>query len=284
MKVQNVRRWAPSGPRGWLAATVALATASAVRELLHPFLGSASPGYMFCIAAALVEFYFGLAPALVTMVIGLGIADVLFVPPYLNISVFDHNDLILFLTYPAITLLIIGLIERLRRAQYHSALIASVARSRYEILLRADNERLLARRDADETHRLLRVLTQRHDQLVFIKAVDPTGATETSDATRDSVANAAAANTNTDTDTDTDAASTTAADQVAPLAPNATTQPGNRFGDVHADDLERVLAMPTPGNHRVRLRAGNGEYRPTDAICERFATPTGLFFVLRLDS
>ncbi len=49
--------------------------------LLHPLLGPIMPGTAFCIAAALVEYFCGLAPALTVMVVGMGIADYLFVPP-----------------------------------------------------------------------------------------------------------------------------------------------------------------------------------------------------------
>lgn len=205
-------------------------------------------------AAALIEFFFGLAPALTVMVIGLGIADYVFVPPYFELSIFDHGDVALLVTYPILTLLIIGLIERLRRSQYHSELVAQVSRSRYEILLRADNERLVARRDADETHRLLRVLTDRHGLLVFMLAVE------------------------------LDAYSSSTA--------RSEVQPGSRFNDVHPDDVERVLSTLTLGSHRVRVNvdmpanralADTDAYQTVDALCERFATPAGDFVTFRLD-
>lgn len=78
------------------------------------------PGTAFCIAAALVEYFCGLAPALTVMVLGLGIADYLFVPPYATIAVFDRADVVLLVSYPLVTLLVIILIERLRRAQFRA--------------------------------------------------------------------------------------------------------------------------------------------------------------------
>jgi hypothetical protein len=68
--------------------------------LLSPFLGPAMPGALFCVAAALIEYFFGLGPALTVMLVGLVIADYLFVPPYADFSVFDHSDLMLVVSYP----------------------------------------------------------------------------------------------------------------------------------------------------------------------------------------
>ncbi|MCY0389238.1 DUF4118 domain-containing protein [Robbsia sp. Bb-Pol-6] len=266
MKVQNARRWAPTGPRAWLFAALSLLLASAVRGSLHPVLGPASPGFAFCIAAALIEYFFGLAPALTVMTVGLVIADYLFVPPYGDLTYFDRSDVTLLVTYPLITIVVIVLIERLRRAQYRSELVASVAQCRYEILLRSDNERLLARRHADETHRLLRELTHRRDQLVFIRAVNPTP-----------LAN-------------DPAAVPAIAPEVVPGTRPATRslgnglQAGDRFDAVHPADIERVLTVLTPGAHRVRLLTAAGDYRLTDALCERFTTPAGDFFILRLEA
>lgn len=290
MNVQNARRWAPTGPRAWLFAALSLLLASAVRGLLHPVLGPASPGFAFCIAAALIEYFFGLAPALTVMTVGLVIADYLFVPPYGNLSYFDRSDVTLLVTYPLITVLVIVLIERLRRAQYRSELVALVAQCRYEILLRADNERLLARRHADETHRLLRELTHRRDQLVFIRAVNATSAQDDS-GVASAYGDAAAV-------VDAAVVDTLAADAVTPDTRAAATpgapsarrslgnglQAGDRFDAVHPADIERVLTVLTPGTHRVRLRAATGDYRLTDALCERFTTPAGDFFILRLEA
>jgi Osmosensitive K+ channel histidine kinase len=184
MEVQNARHWAPRGTRVWLTAAAALAIASGVRMLLHPFLGPIMPGTAFCIAAALVEYFCGLAPAFTVMLFGLGIADYLFVPPYASIAVFDRADLLLLVSYPLVTLLVIILIERLRRSQFRAELIASVAQSRYEMLLRHDNERMLARRAVDETHRLLRHLSHHHKTFVLFRRSSATRCTRRTTSSR----------------------------------------------------------------------------------------------------
>src|SRR4051812_31731083 len=115
MEVQNSRRWAPRGRRRWVIAGAALVSAAAIRTLLHPLLGPIMPATAFLVAAALVEFYCGLTPALCVMLAGLCLADYLFVPPYGHLDVIDQSDIRLLISYPLITLIVITLIERLRR-------------------------------------------------------------------------------------------------------------------------------------------------------------------------
>lgn len=254
MHVQNARRWAPRGTRAWLAAAAALAIAAGVRLLLHPLIGPLLPGTAFCIAASLVEYFFGLAPALTVMLLGLCIADYLFVPPYDTITTFNQADLILLISYPLVTLLVITLIERLRRSQFRAELIASVAQSRYEMLLRHDNERMLARRAVDETHRLLRHLSHHHRTFIFIQALERNALEPVDDLK---------------------------AVSVLPRLPNEIA-PGPRFADVAPDDIQRLSKAMRPGNHRVHLKTGDGISRLTECVCERFTTHAGDFLVLRI--
>lgn len=258
MKVRNARYWAPRGLRRWYVAAGALVVATALRVCLHPLLGPMLPGTTFCIAASLVEYYLGLAPALTVMTLGLGLADYLFVPPYRNFADFDFHDVVLVVSYPAVTLLVITLIERLRREQFRAQLIASVAQSRYEMLLRHDNERALARRAVDETHRLLRHLAQHHAGFILIKGLERNAAQRAS--VGQSVAHA------------------------LPLA--SEVAPGPLFEAVHPEDLQRLAHALSPGPHRVRLRQPQHEhdYRQSNCSCERFTTHAGDFLVLRTES
>ncbi len=227
--------------------------AATVRLMLHPLVGPIMPGTAFGIAAALIEYYFGLAPALTVMLLGLGLADYLFVPPYAQIDAFNRADLILLISYPLVTLIVITLIERLRRAQFRAELIASVAQSRYEMLLRHDNERVLARRAVDETHRLLRHLAQHNKTFILIQALE-----------RHAVVAAGGESTST-----------------ARALPSEIA-PGPRFTDVHPEDIQRFWNGLRPGSHRVRMESDDGTSKLVDCVCERFTTHAGDFLVLRL--
>jgi hypothetical protein len=181
------------------------------------------------------------------------------VPPYGRIETIDQADVRLLVSYPLITIVVITLVERLRRAQYRAELLAAVAQSRYEMLLRHDNERLLARRATDEMHRLLHHIRQYNRSLILIKAVDA----------EPSVLGTATAMTNEATFDD------------------ATFRAGIAFGakhaQVHQEDLARVTARLLPGHHRLRFLEGVEDWRPVECICERFTTPSGEFLILRTE-
>lgn len=257
MKLRNARNWAPRGPRRWCVAAAALVIASVIRIALHPVLGPMMPGTLFCVAAALVEYYLGLAPAMAVMVLGLGIADYLFVPPYGDFSYLDLRDLVLLVSYPLLTLIVMTLIERLRREQFRAQLLAQVAQSRYEMLLRHDNERVLARRAVDETHRLLRHLAQHHDGFILIKALERNAAQRAS-----------------------------VGQSIAGMPAATEVAPGPLFEAVHPEDIQRVSNALWPGHHRVRLRRASSArgFRMTNCSCERFTTHAGDFLVLRTES
>lgn len=223
------------------------------------------PGTAFLIAAVVVEYYCGLAPALCVMVLGLCLADYLFVPPYGRIDIIDASDIRLVVSYPLITSVVITLVERLRRAQYRAELLAAVARSRYEMLLRHDNERLLARRATDEMHRMLHHIAQYNRSLILIKALDPANSLPPGSFV----------------------AATAAYAQDGTLD-DASLQAGIAFGakhaQVHPEDLARVSGHLTPGHHRMRFLSGaRDNWRPVECICDRFTTSSGEFLVLRAD-
>ncbi|RFU49236.1 DUF4118 domain-containing protein [Paraburkholderia sp. DHOC27] len=250
MKIRNAGRWAPRGAAPWLYTAFAVAVAGAVRMTLHPLLGPIMPGTAFLIAAVLVEYFFGMTRAIVAMMLGLGLADYLFVPPYQQIAVLDRSDLTLAVSYPLITLIIIVLVERLRRAQFRAEFIASVAQSRYEMLLRLDNERALASRAADETHRLLRHLPHYHDDIILIKAFErQAGSADTASA----------------------------AQQASGIAP------GVRFDSVHPEDTLRLSTTTHAGSQRVRIGHG-ASYKAFACIAERFTTHAGDFLVFRVEN
>jgi K+-sensing histidine kinase KdpD len=263
MEVKNSRRWAPRGRNRWIVAAGALLAAAIIRMVLHPLLGPIMPGTAFLIAAVLVEYYCGLAPAVCVMLAGLCLADYLFVPPYGRIDVIDGADIRLLVSYPLITIVVITLVERLRRAQYRAELLAAVAQSRYEMLLRHDNERLLARRATDEMHRMLHHIAQYNRSLILIKALDP----ETSAPPASVVATAAAA-------------SGGFVDEEPFLTGIAF---GTKHAQVHREDLTRMTARLLPGRHRLRFLEGTEDWRPVECICERFTTPSGEFLILRTE-
>jgi hypothetical protein len=264
MEVRNSRRWAPRGGKRWIIAAAALCTAAVIRLILHPLLGPIMPGTAFLITAVLVEYYCGLAPALCVMLAGLCLADYLFVPPYGHVDIIDASDIRLLVSYLLITIVVITLVERLRRAQYRAELLAAVAHSRYEMLLRGDNERLLVRRATDEMHRMLHHIAQHTRSLILIKALDPT----TSAPPSSFVAAAVTSTPGGFIDDDSF---------------RAGIAYGARHSQVHQEDLARVSDRLMPGYHRMRFLSGGAGWRAVECMCERFITPSGEFLILRAE-
>ncbi|MFM0327601.1 DUF4118 domain-containing protein [Caballeronia glebae] len=263
MQVRNARRWAPRGAKRWFVAIASLLIAAVVRTLLHPFLGPIMPGTAFMLAAVLVEYYCGLAPAAWVMAAGLCIADYLFVPPYGRVDVIDQADIKLMVSYPLITIVVITLVERLRRAQYRAELLASVSQSRYEMLLRHGNDRLLAQRATNDMHRMLHHIAQYNRSLILIKALDPANGSPPA-----SVAAAAAA-------------LSSGLIEEAPF--RAGIAYGVKHSQINQEDLARVGDFLLPGRHRLRFLTGDHGWRPVECVCDRFATPSGEFLVLRTE-
>jgi len=264
MEVRNSWRWAPRGRNRWVVAAIVLFAAALIRAALHPLLGPIMPGTSFLIAAILVEYYCGLAPAVCVMLAGLYLADYLFVPPYGRIDVIDQSDIRLLVSYPLITIVMITLIERLKRAQYRAELLTAVSQSRYEMLLRHDNERLLARRATDEMRRMLHYIAQHNRSLILIRALDP--------ANSASPGSFVAA-----------AATATASGVIDDESFRVGVAYGAKHSQVHQEDLARVTERLVPGHHRMRfLLAGQG-WRPVECVCDRFMTTSGEFLILRAE-
>ena len=168
MKIRNARRWAPSGGWRYAVALAAFVLALVTRRELQSVLGPFLPALFFSVAAILTEFFLGLGPALMVVLISLPALDFYFVPPFEDFGAINQVDVIVIFGHLTINLLGIGLIEWLRRVQYQAELLAEVSRSRYEILLRVDNERTLAEDTTRLTNRLLRNFTANLDSVMYI--------------------------------------------------------------------------------------------------------------------
>lgn len=148
MMLNNAKRWAPRGGWRYAVAIGAALAAFGARQLLHPVLETHMPALFFTVAAVFVGFRLGFAPALLVVLIGIPVADYYFVPPYRNFGTFDKEDVILFVGFPTVSLLFLFLIEWLRRTQHQAHLLSEVARSRHDILLRAEKRRKRAEANA----------------------------------------------------------------------------------------------------------------------------------------
>ncbi|CAN7602895.1 DUF4118 domain-containing protein [Caballeronia sp. LjRoot29] len=150
---------------------VAAIAAFGLRELLHPVLEAHLPALFFTVAAVLVGFYLGIGPGILVVLIGVPIADYYFVPPYSNFGYFDKEDVILFIGFPFVTLLFLAMIEWLRRTQHEARLMGEVARSRHDMLVRADKRRRRAEASHLISDRFTREVTEGNASILYVGKV-----------------------------------------------------------------------------------------------------------------
>jgi len=260
MKIRNARRWAPSGSWRFLVAIVAFFVAFVIQRGLQPFVGPYLPDLFFIIAIILTEFFLGLGPALLLMFISLFALDFYFVPPFDTLGALDKNDFIAMASHLSISLLCISLIEWLRRVQYQAELLAEVSRSRYEILLRVDNERMLAEDSAKLTNRLLRNFTANLDSVIYIGNAS-IGYEFIGESIR--------------RDADLPLADMHGGDFLFILHPEDAELIEADLSDHSDRDLRERLTR------RLRVRRKNGTYQRHDCELEYFKAHSGVFVVLR---
>jgi K+-sensing histidine kinase KdpD len=161
-KLRNARRWVAFSPlqafSGALAVTLA---AFIVRLALHPVVEPHLRFQFFFVACVVAEYFFGLAPAVLSMLLGTALGMYFFVQPYNTLTPVDMGDVVTIASFVSVSLFVILTIEYLRRSQYSQQLLRKVAESRHLLLMHRDNERLYSgRRNRKVLRQVERVLGQ----------------------------------------------------------------------------------------------------------------------------
>lgn len=259
MDIRNARRWAEPGAKRYVGALMVVLAAFLVRSLLHPVLDHSMPGVFFACAAIIVEFTWGLGPAVMAMVISIPIFDFFFVPPFRDIAELDRRDVLIVTGFLLITPLAVALIERLRRAQYRAELIAEVAQTRYEMLLRAENERMVLSDSVQLGNALMTYLTKHLDSIFYL--ANPATHYEFIDE-----------HFRRDTG----------------VAPDVIKRDGLR-ALLHPEDAQRLEGLFSadgealqPGAHNLRVRTRDGGFEMIHCELQHFRAHVGTYVILRL--
>jgi len=259
MEIRNARRWAEPGAKRYVGALMVVLAAFLIRSLLHPVLDHSMPGLFFVCAAIIVEFVWGLGPAIMAMVISIPIFDFFFVPPFRDVAQLDRRDVLIVTGFLMITPLAVALIERLRRAQYRAELIAEVAQTRYEMLLRAENERMVLTDSVQLGNALMTYLTKHLDSIFYLANpashyvfIDEHFRRETG------------------------------------VTPEVAKREGLR-ALLHPDDAKRMAGLfsldvepPPHGAYNLRVRTRDGGYDLIHCELQHFRAHVGTYVILRL--
>jgi signal transduction histidine kinase len=105
--------------RPYLFSGLAFLLAVVVREALTPLVGESLPHATFMVATAFSAWFLGLGPGLLTMILGLPVADYFFTPPIHTWSAFSRAELPATLTYlvASTALIAMGVTNRRRTAE-----------------------------------------------------------------------------------------------------------------------------------------------------------------------
>lgn len=259
MDIRNARRWAEPGAKRYVGALMVVLAAFLVRSLLHPVLDHSMPGIFFVCAVIIVEFLWGLGPAIMAMVISIPIFGFFFVPPFRDIAELDRRDVLIVTGFLLIAPLAVVLIERLRRAQYRAELIAEVAQTRYEMLLRAENERMLLSDSVQLGNAVMTYLTNHLDTIFYL--ANPATHYEFIDEHFR---------------------------RATGVAPEVVKREGLR-ALLHPEDAARVAGLfsadgerPQHGAHNLRIRTREGGYEMFHCELQYFRAHVGTYVILRL--
>ena len=173
MLIKNAKRWAPQGMRGYVAALAAFFVAFLLRFATHSILDDGIPILMFLVGSLLVQYRYGLGPSILNAALGIPTGFYFFVKPYNSVSLAETDLSDIFVTIGNLIAFAvgIGLIELLQRARYESKLLAEVARTRYEVLLRSESERQSAVAQARETREHFRTFTASVGEVLYMRRI-----------------------------------------------------------------------------------------------------------------
>ena len=134
MQIKNSRSWAPYTLAVYGYALLGTLAAFFMRYQFHPILKTQFPTLFFLFNTILCAYKFGWKPALLTTILGMGLAYYFFIPPFNSFELPTAFDLLNLLIYSILFFTVIYLIERLQRERYRAVLISRVSDSRMKIM------------------------------------------------------------------------------------------------------------------------------------------------------
>ena len=114
--------------------------AFALRYVLHPFLGGTLPLFFFQINTILIAYFFGIGPALLSIVLSTPLLMFFFMEPFGEFTVVDSRDVTTLLVYLSYTILTGLLVELLRREQYNAKIAVLVSETRFKLMVEGDQK------------------------------------------------------------------------------------------------------------------------------------------------
>lgn len=132
-----------SPPSAYLIALLAVALAAVAREAVQPLLGERVPFATFYVAIVAVSLLGSIGPAIAATVASAAVANYLFVPPRMSLSLGSRADVIALALFLVTGVVVVYLASRFRVTRQHAA-EAAAGEARRAVELQRERERLLA--------------------------------------------------------------------------------------------------------------------------------------------
>jgi K+-sensing histidine kinase KdpD len=136
----NCKRWCSNKASGYGIAIFGVLIAFALRYALHPFLGASLPLFFFQINTILIAYFFGMGPAILSLLLSEPLLVYFFMEPFGEFSVVDRRDITTLLVYLSYTILTGFLVELLRREQYNAKTAVLVSETRFKLMVEGDQK------------------------------------------------------------------------------------------------------------------------------------------------
>lgn len=147
MRINNSAKWCKlSRVQCYGLALLAYAVVLLLCLILHPLIDEPYLYHLFFLSSYVATMYLGGGPGFMIILLGMLSSTYFFVAPYGQFDGIDTNDLLVFGNYLFSSVLVIIGIEYMQRARYKSELLLMVADSRYLLMLKRENERLILER------------------------------------------------------------------------------------------------------------------------------------------
>jgi K+-sensing histidine kinase KdpD len=168
---KNAKRWAAGSPGLRLGVALLITIAAfAIRKTIHPYVQPHVPFHFVVAAAIVTEFFAGLVPAIVSLIIGMALGFYYFLKPYNSFSVPTEHDFIIMIINVIIAMMAILLLEYLRRSQYSTKLTVGVVNSQRRSLLEVYNQMLFQQRKSQVFARELTSTFAAMDHMLLLTA------------------------------------------------------------------------------------------------------------------
>jgi K+-sensing histidine kinase KdpD len=136
----NAKRWCSAKGYAYLVAVFGVLIAFSLRYILHPLLGASLPLFFFQLNTIVIAFFFGIFPAILTLVLSAPLLIYFFLEPFEQFTVVDQRDVTLLFAYISYTLLTAILVELLRREQYNAKMAFLVSETRLKLMVEGDQK------------------------------------------------------------------------------------------------------------------------------------------------